>query len=320
MDFSTDDFVSTLSVATTGNKVDAYGMSGMYQWRVCETGGETWAVGNNIAAEGSASPKLLRSNANGNMDVFFATGKGTWESNYSAQHLGAVGGWEGTLEKIGLFGKNKITDIFEGSSDANVLVMTDYANGDALFVDDIFSDSPVAEQQARLAQIKEIRAGAGDDVVDLTSQRFAFTGGVTVYGGLGDDTIWANSGSNKLFGDAGNDRIVGASGDDVIVGGVGDDSMHGGGGNDIFCFGSNWGNDTVEQLAGGKVTLWFESGSSENWDVAAMTYVDGLNSVKVSGVSSVELRFGADASLPAGAFLDAASEKVFEDKNKGLLA
>ena len=34
-----------------------------------------------------------------------------------------------------------------------------------------------------------------------------------------------------------------------------------GGGNDIFCFGGNWGNDTVEQLAGGKITLWFESGS-----------------------------------------------------------
>ena len=45
-------------------------------------------------------------------------------------------------------GKNKITDIFAGSTDANVLVLTDDANGDALFLDDIFSASPVSVRQA----------------------------------------------------------------------------------------------------------------------------------------------------------------------------
>ena len=87
--------------------------------------------------------------------------------------------------------------------------MTDDANGDALFVDDIYTALPgtVAEQQARIAQIDEIRAGAGDDVVDMTSQRFACVGdGVKIYGGLGNDTIWANNGNNILYGDAGNDR------------------------------------------------------------------------------------------------------------------
>ena len=84
--------------------------------------------------------------------------------------------------------------------------------------------------------------------------------------------------------------------------------------------GGNWGNDTVEQLADGKVTLWFENGSESNWNAATLTYTDGSNSVTVTGVSNVTLKFGADASLPDGAFADAVSEKICEDKNKGMLA
>ena len=99
--------------------------------------------------------------------------------------------------------------------------------------------------------------------------------------------------------------------------------MHGGGGDDIFCFGENWGKDTVEQLAGGEITLWFESGSADNWNADTLTYTDGANSVKVSGVSAknILLNFGGDTSvLTVGCFDDAASEKIFEDKNKGMLA
>ena len=96
-------------------------------------------------------------------------------------------------------------------------------------------------------------------------------------------------------------------------------SIGNGGGNDTFCFGKNWGNDTVEQLAGGKVTLWFADGSESNWNSSSLTYSDGTNSVTVSGVTEVTLKFGGDAPV-AGAFLDAASEKIFEDKNSGMLA
>ena len=163
----------------------------------------------------------------------------------------------------------------------------------------------------------------------MTSQRFAYIGdGVTIYGGDGDDVIWSNKGDNKLFGDAGNDHIVGASGNDVLIGGSGNDRMHGGGGEDIFCFGENWGKDTVEQFAGGEITLWFGSGSENNWNADTLTYSDGTNSVKVSGVSNdnITLIFGDDSSdlfnelSASGCFDDAASEKIFEDKNKGMLA
>ena len=165
--------------------------------------------------------------------------------------------------------------------------------------------------------------------MDMTSQRFEYVGdGVKIYGGLGNDTIWANNGNNMLFGDAGNDRIVGGADNDMIVGGNGNDRMHGGGGNDIFCFGENWGVDTVEQLSDGEITLWFESGLESNWNADTLTYTDGTNSVKVSGVSAdnITLIFGDNGSLrydelaAAGCFDDAASEKIFEDKNKGMLA
>jgi Ca2+-binding RTX toxin-like protein len=209
--------------------------------------------------------------------------------------------------------------------------MTDDSIGDALFVDDIYSASPdeLGLSQSRIAQIDEIRAGAGDDIVDMTSQRFEYIGdGLTVRGGDGNDTIWANKGDNFLFGDAGNDRIIGASGNDVIAGGIGNDRMHGGGGNDVFTFCDNWGEDNVEQLATGLVTLWFASGSLDNWDEATLTYTDGENSVKVSGVAAdkVTLKFGDDGSAQfaslnsAGAFFDVTSERIFEESGKGMLA
>ncbi len=140
--------------------------------------------------------------------------------------------------------------------------------------------------------------------------------------------IWANKGDNFLFGDAGDDRLVGASGNDVLIGGSGNDSMHGGGGNDIFAFGEDWGFDTVEQLADGEVTLLFESGNLSNRNAAALTYAGGNNSVRVTGVTAdqVTLKFGDDgsgqyAALTAqGAFAEISSEKIFDEKAKGMLA
>ena len=211
------------------------------------------------------------------------------------------------------------------------MLLTDDANGDAIFVDDIYTDLPgtISEQQSRIARIQEIRAGVGDDIVDMTSQRFEYIGdGLTIRGGAGNDTLWANKGDNMLFGDAGNDRLVGASGNDVLAGGTGNDSLHGGGGSDIFAFCDEWGADELEQLADGEVTLWFESGSLDNWDASTLTYADGTNSVKVFGVTAdkVSLKFGNDGSEQyaalsgQGTFMEHSSEKIFEAQGKGILA
>ncbi len=329
VEYSADNFATSLQIKTLNNNIDCYGLpEGTYQWQI-HCGPLKTAPGDDIVSPNTIDrSKTLISDEDGNMDLFFAKACGTWESGYLAQHLGYLDDWKGTGEKVGLTGKNKLADIFEGSTDANILVMTDDENGDALFVDDIYTALPdtLSDPLARIAKINEIRAGAGDDIVDMTSQKFEYVGdGVVIYGGLGNDTIWANTGNNTLFGDAGNDRIVGGAEDDIIAGGIGNDSMHGGGGDDIFCFGDNWGIDTVKQCEDCGVTLWFENGYDFNWNEETLTYTDGANSVTVTGVSqdNITLIFGDDGSgrysdlVSAGCFSDAASEKIFEDKNNG---
>ena len=331
IEYSKDDFSSGLSFSVRGSAADVLNLpSGDYRIRARIADSEVWSETREITvAPSPTGARLLVSQEDGVGDLFFADAAGAWETGHAARHVG-VGDWTGTNEIVELEGRNRLADIFAGSDDANVFLLTDAANGDALFVDDIYTAFPDgAEAQSRIARIDEIRAGAGDDVVDMTSQRFAYTGdGVTVRGGLGDDVIWANAGDNSLFGDSGNDRLVGASGNDVLAGGIGNDRMHGGGGNDVFTFGNGWGVDTVAQLADGSVTLWFAEGGADKWDAATLTYADGQNFVTVSGVTAdkVTLKFGDDGTeeyatlAAAGAFADASSEKIFEEKGKGILA
>ena len=333
VEYSTDDFVHGIRLAVPSASLDSFCLpAGDFQWRVRPELDEEWIAGDPITVEEKEhGPQLVKSDEDGISDVFFANAVGIWESGYVAQHVGSIGDWAGTNEYTKVCGKNKLADIIEGSTDANILLMTDDENGDTLFLDDIYTASQgnIAEKQSRIAQIDEIRAGAGDDIVDMTSQRFEYIGNeVTIRGGDGNDTIWANKDGSFLFGDAGNDRIVGASGNDVIAGGTGNDSMHGGGGDDVFTFCDNWGTDTVEQLADGSVTLWFASGMEENWNAGTLTYSDGDNSVRVSGISAdkIMLIFGDDKSdrfatlTGMGAFIDASSERIFEESGKGILA
>ena len=311
MEYSKDNFAHVLHLEISSRTaVDTYGMpGGTYQWQVIADNEEY--KGNNFISDNTTAAQQLVSDADGNMDVFFVRSSDVWSAEYFAQR-------SGTQELVALNGKNRIQDVFKGSADANILVLTDDSNGDALFIDDVYS---ALGTQARLSQIDEIRAGAGNDIIDFTSNKYAFAGDkVTIYGGAGDDTIWANSSSNTIFGDAGKDRIIGGAGNDVIIGGSGNDSLYGGGGSDTFCFGGNWGSDTVEQLTGGSVTLHFENGSAANWNAATKVYSDGVNRVTVTGTSDITLKFGNDAALPNGAFLDAASENIFEDKDKAMLA
>ena len=335
VEYSTDDFEHVVRVVVNDTALDSFAAPAGCRWRVRAEGSDEWSE---IASVGDApsddGPRFIKSNSDGVDDVFFARAGKVWEGGYQAQHLGSVESeWKGTGERVNLAGRNRLGDLFEGSYDANVLLLTDDANGDALFVDDIYTALPgsIEEQQARIAQINEIRAGAGNDVVDMTSQRFEYVGeGLTIRGGDGDDTIWAVGYGNYLFGDAGNDRLVGGAGLDFIAGGAGNDSMHGGGGRDVFTFGGNWGVDTVEQLADDEsmVMLWFAEGDHANWNAATMTYTDGSNSVTVKGVTADEVEIYIGEEFPwdfemmseLGIFAEATSENVFEDKNKGFLA
>ncbi len=314
-------FSSVLRLETAGTEYDFFNLpEGSCYLRL--KAGDVCSDASTFAVSGTAGePEQILSEANGTPDLFFASSNETWSENYIARHTGTLS-QRGTYQQVEIGGKNRFRDVFSGSGDANILCLTDSSNGDALFFDDIYSEYGGA---GRLSQLNEICAGAGDDLIDLTSKRYSWNGkeNMVVRTGDGNDVIWANSGTNRLFGDAGNDWIIGGGGKDLIAGGSGDDILNGGGGDDLFVFGGDWGNDTVEQRFGGSVALWFEDGSLENWDAGTMTYTDGENSVKITGVSAnqVSFYFGTDAVCGAvtgselaelGAFGESSSSRVWE--------
>ena len=349
VEYSQDGFATVIRVVTETVGTEHYNVGpGTWQWRVRTVNGTEWSVGEAFTvAAGGDGLSVVTATEDGVKDVFFVKPIGVWSDAWMAEHMGVNNVWQGTGESVVFGGENRFGDIFEGSTDENVLLLTDDANGDALFVYDIYTESPddLAKFQSRLANIKEIRAGAGDDIVDMTSDAFDYLGdGLSIHGGLGDDTLWSNKGDNTLFGDAGNDRLVGAGGNDVLVGGLGNDSMHGGGGTDVFAFGDYaWGHDTVEQLPGGDFRLWFADGMklgnavgdiklTQDGDDVVVQRVGTDSKVTVKGFTksqvSERLLFGDAgfngldyANLSAmGVFSPSSTENVFEDKNRGYLA
>ena len=112
-----------------------------------------------------------------------------------------------------------------------------------------------------------VRAGAGNDVVDLAIATFTLDAapGVgpptipsRIDGGLGDDELHGTHVRDTILGGFGNDRINGWGADDLILGGYGDDRVHGGAGNDIVL-----GGPDDDRIAGdeGDDRLFGESGN-----------------------------------------------------------
>lgn len=300
VEYSADHFETVLQITTESTALDTYSLpAGEYRWQV------NGVEGASFAAPPAGEAQLLVSDCDGNDDLFFGIAQGVWGKGYAAEH-------QVTGERILLKGKNNIIDVFEGSTDANVLFLTDDSNGDALFLDDIYSPFP-GESRERLAQVHIIQAGDGSDLVDLTSSRFDFAGTTPeIYGGSGDDILWGREGTNILFGDGGNDILTGGAGNDILTGGSGSDTLQGGGGDDLFCFGGQWGIDTIEQRADGSVTLLFETGSFSCWNAETLTYTDGDNQVSVFGCVNVTVTFGNRDDLPAGVFAENVSDRIFK--------
>ena len=331
-DFTVDISVGgkSVNIEKNGKGVAVYAPRTGFEYSV-QANGETSSGKAQAVAGDNIQSVLVQAESDGTLDLFMANATDVWSNEYVAKHTGTKDIWAGTGETVELAGKNKITDFFYGGAeDDNILYLTDDENGDALFVDDVYSALPGKnlENQSRIENLKVIYAGSGDDVVDMTSQRFEYIGSeMTIHGGDGDDVIWATGSDNDLFGDAGDDRIVGSTGFDLIVGGSGNDTMHSGGGNDIFAFCENWGVDTVEITDNTDITLWFASGDKDNWDAENRVYKEGSNSVVVKGGanSTITLKFGDDGGqyadmVSVGAFASSTSEKIFEDKNNGNLA
>ncbi len=180
-------------------------------------------------------------------DTLQASVDGTWTSNYVAHNVE-------TGESISLTGQTASYDVFDGGEGYDTIEMG--ATDDALFLDDSFSSFYNNTNQARITDVEEINAGAGDDIIDLTSNYYSVSD-ITLKGGEGDDHLWSSDGKDSLYGEAGNDSLYGGSGDDFLDGGSGADRLAGGSGDDTFVFDINdtsidggTGTDTV-QINGG---------------------------------------------------------------------
>jgi len=174
-----------------------------------------------------------------------------------------------------LLGRKETHDTFNGGEGGDLLMGT--GTDDVLFLD-ARSGAP------RIADIEAIDAGAGNDVIDLTSTRFSY-GDVVLDGGTGNDVLWANAGNDVLFGGDGSDTLDGGAGHDILQGGAGNDTLRdrtgaglldggaggdtlfGGAGNEFFLGGT--GNDTILTGAGA--------------DVIAFNRGDGRDALYASG-------------------------------------
>lgn len=299
-------------------KVNVIGLDGEYSWHAAESGSERWTGDQSFTSAAPEDPVQYVSPDSTAEDVFFARTDGVFSGLFVAKNMT-------TGEYKAICGMNRFTDMFAGGeTNISTLYLTDEGN-DAFFLEDVYSASPggAGQTEARIANVNMIHAGAGDDLIDLTSRRFAESGvKIGVHGGNGDDTVWGGDGDGSmLFGDLGNDTVKGGTGNDFIIGGYGDDMLYGNGGDDTFLFGAEvWGTDQITQEDGGTVRLWFAAGDESNWDALTMTYTDGGCSVTVVGVAAdeVTLKFGADETDPdfaaleeAGAFSETKDRTIY---------
>jgi Ca2+-binding RTX toxin-like protein len=162
-----------------------------------------------------------------------------WGSGYAAKNVDTSVSF-GTGEVIDISGLIKHSDVIDGGGDNDTLNLQ--AGSDVFFLDDVFTSFNAsalldgATSTARVIDIESILGHAGNDIIDLTSNKFTLANNTSIYGGDGDDIIWAADGADLLYGDAGNDSLSGGAGNDTLTGGSGADR---------FQFTATSGNDVI---------------------------------------------------------------------------
>ncbi|MHA7772762.1 cadherin domain-containing protein [Roseibium sp. M-1] len=203
----------------------------------------------NDTLSGGAGADLLQGGAGD--DTLKMGGDGTW-SGYSA--VNTVTG-----DTVSLTGKTKNSDVFQGGEGTDTLLGT--SGSDAIFLHDNFSGMHSEASGARLDSIEVVNLGAGNDILDMTSDVYTYTTDMTIDGGTGDDVIWAA---------AGNDTIRGGEGNDSLFGGLGNDSIDGGTGTDTAIYSGNWSDYDIAQNEDGSYTITdLRSGAPDGVDTVS---------------------------------------------------
>jgi len=221
-----------------------------------------------------------------------------WEGSYFAINTE-------TGQKFSLSGKNRFLDEIDGGQGSDKILLTE--ESDAFFFEDSFSghhSSSVlkstergVDSKERIEGIEEVLAGAGDDIVDLTSSNFVNNSDMLIDGGAGNDILWGGIGNND---------ILGGTGDDILFGGIGSDTLTGGTGSDIYQFTSKDGNDIITDMSiDDSIEFYYESGddissSSLSLNSGTLTWVANTNETVNIDLSATIT--GSDISALAGQY------------------
>lgn len=213
-------------------------------------------------------------------------------------------------------GYNRTYDKFLGGSGVNTILMTE--GNDVLALDDTTSasgsDAAGASTSARVQDISVIHAGAGDDVINFSTQKYSYADTV-VYGGTGNDKIWMSSGDDQIFGGEGNDEIYSGAGNDDLVGGAGDDVIYGGADND-----SLEGSAGTNQLYGEAGDDTFIAGSGSDTIVGGdgndtVSYINSDSAISINLATNVIS--GGDAANDTIASIENAIGSAYNDSLTG---
>ncbi|HEB96696.1 MAG TPA: hypothetical protein ENI96_09745 [Sedimenticola thiotaurini] len=190
-------------------------------------------------------------------DLLLYSGDDRWGSDYLAYNAGSPG-QPGSGRRIDIGNRARSFDRFDGGEGEDTLRAT--GGDDGLFLDDGFSPAPDGGK-ARFSSIEHFELGDGDDILDLTSARWAM-GDIEADGGDGDDVIWSSAGSDRLWGGSGNDRLFGGAGADTLSGGAGNDRLQGWSGDDTYLVDQGDGRTRILER-GGDDRLLFGPGLTE---------------------------------------------------------
>jgi len=205
----------------------------------------------------------------------------------------------GTDELIGVGGKLSYSDVIDGGLGHDAIQLSDSADAFALHDAlsayhgsiSLASDTLGYQSYARIHQIEKILGGAGDDVIDLTSQDYSLAGQtMLVNGGEDDDVIW---------GADSDDVLLGGDGDDVLFGGSGVNELTGGEGADEFQFTKTSVSDTVVDfsLDDGDSLVFFNTGGAD-FDKGSVQVNSGKLSINYAANASIEIQL-SDLGLTA---------------------
>ena len=160
---------------------------------------------------------------------------------------------EDGLDVLQVAGTSLANRMVISSLNGNLTVLTGSAGSESVIPIMLGEEHVSSLPLAQIDRIEVLGFGGNDELRnDLGT---AFSGFVTLYGGLGNDTLAGSGRYDRLFGDDGDDSLVAGDGDQLLFGGAGNDTLIGGNGRDAI-----WAGEGNDLLGGGAGDDFLEGG------------------------------------------------------------